>query len=132
MWFDAHAALAAIEAIAEIWNGTPPPAIPAISAIRGALGSEKGGEIAGIATIAPPKTDIQKSHSKRLSGASLVMAAIDLGNVEGCKWQSRHGAIATEIGLGGTVTYQLIDRLIEQGRVLQARDGVLSVVRAGE
>ena len=81
-------------------------------------------------TVKP--VEIVGTAAPRQTGASLVLSAIEQGNIPGCKWQPRHGSISTKTGLGGTVTYQLIDRLIEQGRVEQARDGVLSIKGAGK
>ncbi len=48
-----------------------------------------------------------------------ILVAVRSGN-------RRPGPIATATGRGVTVTYQLLDRLIAEGRVAQARDGKLS------
>jgi hypothetical protein len=39
----------------------------------------------------------------------------------------RPGPVAVKAGLGATVTYRLIDRLIADGRLSIARDGALSM-----
>jgi len=52
----------------------------------------------------------------------IIVQSMEDGNL-------RHGAIASSANLGVTVTYQLIERLLSAGRIVQAKDGVLSVVR---
>lgn len=54
-----------------------------------------------------------------VTGDNLVLCAIREGNL-------RHGAVATATGIGATVTYQLLDKLIASGKVTQAQDGLLS------
>lgn len=109
MTFDVRRALAEIEAKGEI----------DLSVIEGKaervpIAEAKAGQ------------NIVQSHSvteqapKRMTGGAMVVQAIERG-------AERHGAIATASGLGATVTYQLIDRLVASRRLIQAKDGVLSV-----
>lgn len=80
------------------------------------------------ATPATPATFNQKApQSSGSSGSSsphdpenAILEAIKSG-------AQRHGAVATDTRLGTTVTYQLLDKLIEDGRVVQGRDGILKL-----
>jgi len=54
--------------------------------------------------------------------ASVVIDAVQRG-------AARPGAVATSTGIGATVTYQLIDRLIAEGRICMARDGTLKATQ---
>ncbi len=51
---------------------------------------------------------------------AVIVETIRSGNI-------RPGPVATATGFGATVSYQLIDRLVQQGRIRQAKDGSLSV-----
>lgn len=103
MWFDVSAALAALD---------PAPAeIPAIPAIQPRPESQNSGN-RNASALAPVDLD---------PAEAAVVAALRLGCV-------RPGVIATRSGLGGTATYQALDRLLASGRVAQARDGTLSEI----
>lgn len=51
---------------------------------------------------------------------TVVVETIRAGN-------TRPGPVAIATGYGATVSYQLIDRLVQQGRIQQAKDGSLSI-----
>jgi len=129
MWFDLQAAYDEIMGNGENENKQDTPATVATPATQDVKKAGKGDCVAIVADVAAQEPDIQKSPPKMKTGAEIVLAAIHRGNAAGSKWQSRHGAVAAETGgaMNTTVTYQLIDRLIGQGRVTQAPDGVLSV-----
>ena len=104
MWFDVQAALAEIE-------GAP----------RATTTAEHPPHVAHVAHVARPPA--RKSENAPRAGQDAVTAILDAirgGN-------QRPGPIATATGRGVTVTYQLLDRLIAEGSVAQARDGELSV-----
>ncbi len=103
MWFDVQAALAEIEGARCAIAADPPP------------------HVAHVAHVARPPA--RKSENAPRAGQDAVTAILDAirgGN-------QRPGPIATATGRGATVTYQLLDRLIAEGSVAQARDGELSV-----
>ena len=70
--------------------------------------------VANVAVVAAPPGD---KSEKPITGSDLVVSAIHIASAPDCKWQAHPGAIAMETGLGATVTYQLIDRLIERGKI---------------
>lgn len=45
---------------------------------------------------------------------------------------TRPGPVAIATGYGATVSYQLIDRLVQQGRIQQAKGGALSVIEEAD
>jgi len=57
----------------------------------------------------------------------LICAAVRKGNHPDSRWQSRHGAIADETGIGVSATYRLIDRLLCEGILTLSADGILTV-----
>ncbi len=56
---------------------------------------------------------------------AVIVETIRAGNI-------RPGPVATATGFGATVSYQLIDRLVQQGRIRQAKDGTLTAVEAAQ
>ncbi len=103
MWFDVQAALAEIEG--------PPRATTAESPPR----------VAHVAHVArPPALKSENAYRAGQDPEAAILDAIRGGN-------HRPGPIATATGRGVTVTYQVLDRLIAEGRVAQARDGELRV-----
>ena len=103
MWFDVQAALAEIEGAPGVTTAESPP------------------RVAHVAHVARPQA--LKSENSPRAGQEAVTAILDA--IRGGK--RRPGPIATATGSGVTVTYQLLDRLIAEGRVAQAREGELSV-----
>ncbi len=102
MWFDVQAALAEIEGAPRATTAEPPP------------------RVAHVAHVARPP--VLKSENGPRAGQEAVTAILDAVG----RGKRRPGPIATATGLGVTVTYQLLDRLIAEGSVAQARDGELS------
>ncbi len=103
MWFDVQAALAEIEGAPRVTTAAEPPP-----------------RVAHVAHVARPQALIFGNAPR--AGQEAVTAILDA--IRGGK--RRPGPIATATGRGVTVTYQLLDRLIAEGRVAQARDGKLS------
>ncbi len=104
MWFDVRAALAEIE-----------------SAPRAETAAEPLPRVAHVAHVArPPALKSENAPSTGQEAEAVILDAIRDG-------KRRPGPIATATGRGVTVTYQLLDRLIAEGRVAQARDGELRV-----
>lgn len=59
--------------------------------------------------------------------ASLPLISDEQLLIETVKFGSKtNGAISTNSGLGATVTYQLIERLIDSGRLNIAKDGTIT------
>ncbi|MCL5779307.1 hypothetical protein M1105_20370 [Limibaculum sp. FT325] len=105
MWFDVEAALAEIGSAAEKRGRKP------------ACG------VADVANVAAPcEQKSERGEGAEAGEVANVLAAIDAG-------AERPGSIAVNAGLGVTVTYQLIDRLVAEGRLTIARDGILSAPR---
>ncbi len=116
MWFDVQAAL---EALGDTETQSPPPANlanPANLERNPRREAPRIAEIAGLAAQTPSKT---KS----------LLRAIEESHKPQSRWQARAGALSSHTGLGATVTYQQIDKLLAQGRIIQSRDGVLSIGR---
>lgn len=114
MWFDVQAAL---EALGDNETQRPAPANlanPANQEGKPKQESPQIAEIAGLAAQPPSKT---KS----------LLRAIEESHKPQSRWQARAGALSSHTGLGATVTYQLIDKLLAQGRIIQSKDGILSV-----
>lgn len=111
MWFDAKAAL---EKIRFDEHPIANPAISATSAVK------RGLEVATIAEVAVGSLHNSRNvtNSEQIN-EELVLEAIRDG-------VCRHGAVASRTNLGGTFTYNLIDKLIAEGRIHQAFDGQLS------
>ena len=104
MWFDVQAALAEIE-----------------SAPRAVSAAEPRPRVAHVAHVArPPALKSENAPRAGQDAKAAILDAIGRG-------KRRPGPIATATGRGVTVTYQLLDRLIAEGSVAQARDGDLSV-----
>lgn len=112
MWFDAQSELQKIK------NQEHTPATIARIA---ANPTENRPECSGAANVTAPTAQIPENAQ---TDEQSIFAAIRAGN-------ARPGPIAVASGLGATVTYQLLDKLIASGRVRQARDGTLGV-GAGE
>lgn len=124
MWFDPEAALKKIE------RDTPCDSRDtATKSVQIASKPEVCRECRNVAALHPAQ---KKTVAHKKTGSQMVLDAIDKGNSPDSGWQPRHGSIASETGLGGTVSYQLIRRLIDNGRITQAPDGVLSVVVKNE
>jgi len=118
MWFDVQSEL---EALGESQFQRPPPANPANPANLERNPKQEAPQLAGIAGIAaqPP------------SNAESLLSAIEASREPQSKWQARAGALSSHTGLGATITYQLIDRLLAQGRIVQSKDGVLRLADNG-
>ena len=102
MWFDVQAALAEIEGAPRAIAADPPP------------------HVAHVAHVArPPVLNSKNLPSSGQDAKEAILAVIRDG-------KRRPGPIATATGLGVTVTYQLLDRLIAEGRIAHAPDGKLS------
>lgn len=108
MWFDVEAALAEIGAAAEKRGRKPECGVA---------------DVANVANVAAPcEQKSERGEGAEAGEVANVLAAIDAG-------AERPGSIAVNAGLGVTVTYQLIDRLVAEGRLTIARDGILSAPR---
>lgn len=126
MIFDAYAALAKIQ-----HQGTTPATsatlrhTPTSGRTKGAQTHPKLAECRNVANVAVGRGEISKTASSspppQKSAEVLALDAIRTGYV-------RHGVVATKTMLGATVTYRLLDRLIAEGRVAQAKDGTLSII----
>lgn len=114
MWFDVQAAL---KALGDTEIQCPPPAIPANPANLERKPRRESPQIAEIAGLAAQPASKTKS----------LLRAIEEGHKPQSRWQARAGALSSHTGLGATVTYQLIDKLLAQGRIIQSKDGILSV-----
>lgn len=119
MWFDVQAAVANIVSDDKTGVAAYPPANPANPANSGQINGPFTSRLAGIAEIAEGDTKIPNSLNGAVTDEFLVLRAIRSGI-------TRHGAIATSSGLGATITYQLLDRLIASGQIEQAQNGILS------
>lgn len=111
MWFDSKAVAQKIE------NQRLAPATPAT--LRHEAEGETVGQCRNVAEVAGLQAEKQKMPE------TLVVAAIGAG-------KCRPGPIARQSGLGATVTYQLIDSLLKQGRLIQERDGTLRLTSGGD
>lgn len=78
--------------------------------------STRGGRTVKVVKLSGGVSEIAPDEQE-----AVVVETIRAGN-------TRPGPVATATGLGATVSYQLIDRLIQQGRIQQAKDGALSVI----
>ena len=114
MWFDVQAAL---EALGDNEIQRPTPAIPANPANQERKAKRETSQIAEIAGLAAQPPSKTKS----------LLRAIEESHKPKSQWQARAGALSSHTGLGATVTYQLIDKLLAQGRIIQSKDGVLSI-----
>ncbi len=78
-------------------------------------GSTIGGRTVKIVRLSGGVSEIAPDEQE-----AVVVETIRAGN-------TRPGPVAIATGYGATVSYQLIGRLVQQGRIEQAKDGSLSI-----
>ncbi len=107
-------------AVAEVLSETQTPATVATVATERPKSQPERESSSKVAEVAATRVSKTKTKEDR---EAVVVETIRAGNI-------RPGPVATATGFGATVSYQLIDRLVQQGRIRQAKDGSLSVAVA--